>query len=109
MIHPTSSFKANLDLMPSIEGLDRIDLVDGEGAIVAVIENLPGKQGSLRLYHYLSRVFGLLNAEAAAHGLKAFAEHTPDAKNRPGAHPNIDRLFHIVDGGADLEFRVVTA
>lgn len=109
MIQVTASFKDNLDQMPSIEGLARIDLTDASGAVVASIENAPGKQGSLRLYNYLAQAFGSLNAEAAAHGLVVFAEHTVDAKNRPGAHPNIDRLFAIVDSGEALSVQVVAA
>jgi hypothetical protein len=27
--------------------------------------------------------------------------------NRPGAHPNIDRLLEIVDGGAPLSIRLL--
>jgi hypothetical protein len=107
MIQPTPSFKDNLALLPSIEGLARIDLVDSTGAVVATIPNEAGKQGSLKLYNYLAEAFGGLNAEAAAHGLEVFAEHTEDARNRPGAHPNIDRLFAILDDGAALEIRAV--
>jgi hypothetical protein len=107
MIQPTSDFKANLDLLPSIEGLARLELVDASGAVVDTIENAPGKQGSLRLYNYLAVEFGGLDAEAAAHALEVFGEHTEDARNRPGAHPNIDRLFEIVDGGPGLGIRPV--
>lgn len=106
MITPTASFKDNLQLMPSIEGLARIDLVDPSGAIVGSIENQPGKQGSLVVYQYLDQSFGILDAKAAAHGLAVFAEHTEDARNRPGAHPNIDRLLEIVGGGASLSIRL---
>ncbi|MFY9210589.1 MAG: DUF2322 family protein [Aestuariivita sp.] len=109
MIQPTVSFKSNLQLLPSIEGLARIDLVDQTGSIVASIENQPGKQGSLAVYQYLQQSFGALDAEAAAHGLAVFAEHTADAKSRPGAHPNIDRLQEIVDGAAVLSIRLVSA
>lgn len=107
MIQPTSSFKDNLQLLPSIDGLARIDLIAPNGTIVASIENRSGKQGSLAVYQYLQKNFGLLDAKAAAHGLTVFAEHTEDAKNRPGAHPNIDLLLDIVDGGASLEARLV--
>lgn len=107
MIQPTTAFKANLDLLPSIEGLDRIELLDAAGAEVASIENAPGKQGSLRLYNYLAVEFGKLDAEAAAHGLEVFAEHTEDARNRPGAHPNIDRLFEILNGAPALGIKLV--
>jgi hypothetical protein len=109
MIQPTASFKDNLKLLPSIEGLAGINLIDASGTVVATIENQPGKQGSLAVYQYLQHTFGALNAEAAAHGLEVFAEHTVDAKKRPGAHPNIDRLVDIVGGGAPLSVQVVAA
>lgn len=109
MIHPGATFKDNLQLLPPIDGVRRIDLVDDQGAVVASIENQPGKQGSLAVYHYLKQVFGRLDAKAADHGLAVFAEHTPDARNRPGAHPNIDRLLAIAAGGAALDIEVVAA
>jgi hypothetical protein len=109
MIEPTSSFKDNLQLMPSFENLTRIDMINQSGTVVASIENQPGKQGSLAVYQYLEQSFGVINADAAAHGLEVFAEHTADAKNRPGAHPNIDRLLEIVDGSNPLSIRLFEA
>lgn len=103
MIKPTASFKDNLQLLPSVEGLGRIDLLDATGASVASIENKPGKQGSLAVYQYLQQSFGTLDAEAATHGLAVFAEHTADAKQRPGAHPNIDLLLEIIGGAQPLQ------
>jgi hypothetical protein len=109
MIQPTASFKENLKLLPSTEGLARLDLIDPTGAVVDSIENQPGKQGSLAVYQYIEQCFGTVNADAAAHGLVVFAEHTADAKNRPGAHPNIDRLLDIVGGAVSLSIKVVEA
>ena len=109
MITPTASFKENLQLLASVDDVQRIDLADQSGVVVSTIPNEAGKQGSLVVYQYLHDSFGALDAKAAAHGLTVFAEHTADAKNRPGAHPNIDRLFDIVDGGAALEIRIVAA
>ncbi len=107
MIQPVSSFKENLQNLPSIDGIKRLEMVDAAGDVVASIENQPGKQGSLAVYQYLLATYGVLNAEAATHGLAVFAEHTEDARNRPGAHPNIDRLFEIQGGGASLNMRLV--
>lgn len=107
MIEPGASFKDNLGKLPSIDGLERIDLVDAAGTVIACIENQPGKQGSLAVYQYLNAKFGTLGREAAEHGLAVFAEHTADARNRPGAHPNIDRLFAIAAGAPSLEIRIV--
>jgi hypothetical protein len=109
MIQPGSVFKENLAQMPTINAIARIDLVDGKGAVVASIENKPGKQGSLALYNYLRETFGTLDANAAEHGLALFAEHTADARNRPGAHPNVDLLLAIAAGGEPLRIDVVAA
>ena len=109
MIQAGAAFKQNLAQLPSIDGVQRIDLIDGTGAVVASIENQPGKQGSVAVYQYLKQTFGVLDAEAAEHGLAVFAEHTADARNRPGAHPNVDRLLAIVAGGAPLRIEVSRA
>ena len=109
MIQPGNVFKDNLAQLPGIDGIERIDLVDGKGAVVASIENKPGKQGSLAVYHYLGQSFGALDTKAAELGLAVFAEHTADARNRPGAHPNVDRLLEIAAGGEALRIEVVAA
>lgn len=107
MIQPGATFKDNLQQLPPIDGVQRIDLVDADGAVVASIENQPGKQGSLAVYQYLKQAFGDLDATAAQHGLVVFAEHTTDARERPGAHPNIDRLLVIAAGGAPLRIDII--
>lgn len=109
MIQPKATFKENLQQMQSVEAVQRIDLVGANGTVVASIKNEPGKQGSLAVYNYLKQVFGKLDARAAEHGLVVFAEHTADARNRPGAHPNVDRLLEIAAGGAALKIEVVPA
>lgn len=107
MIQPGAAFRENLGQLPSVDGVARIDLVDAAGTVVASIGNQPGKQGSLAVYQYLGQCFGTLNARAAEHGLAVFAEHTADARNRPGAHPNVDRLLAIAAGGAALRIEVI--
>ena len=109
VIQAGAVFKENLQQLPAIDGVQRIDLIDGNGAVVASIENQPGKQGSLAVYQYLKQAFGNLDAKAAEHGLAVFAEHTADARTRPGAHPNIDRLLAILAGGAPLRIDVISA
>jgi hypothetical protein len=107
MIQPGAVFRDNLQQLPGIAGVARIDLVDSAGQVVGSIENVPGKQGSLAVFHYLKLNFGAVDAKAAEHGLAVFAEHTADARQRPGAHPNIDRLIAIAAGGAPVTIEVV--
>ena len=108
-IQPGTVFKDNLGQLSPVDGIARIDLVDAGGTVVSSIENQPGKQGSLAVYQYLKQAFGTLDANAAEHGLLVFAEHTADARNRPGAHPNIDRLLAIAGGAAPLTINVIAA
>lgn len=108
-ITPGASFKENLALLPPVAGLARVDLVDAGGAVAASILNEPGKQGSLAVYAYIARAFGQLDRAAAEHALAVFAEHTPDARSRPGAHPNVDRLLEIAAGAPALRIVVVSA
>ncbi len=109
MIQAGATFEDNLQQLPPIDAVQRIDLLDEPGTTLASIENEPGKQRSLAVYQYLKQCFGSLNAKAAEHGLAIFAEHTADARNRPGAHPNIDRLLAIAAGGASLNIEVIAA
>lgn len=109
MIQPSATFKDNLQQLPSIDGVARVDLVDSAGTVVASIENQPGKKGSVAVYQYLKQAFGALDAKAAEHGLAVFAEHTADARENPGAHPNVDRLLAIAAGGPPLDIEVVAA
>lgn len=107
MIQPSTTFKDNLQQLPAIDGVLRVDLVDADATVVASIENQPGKKGSVAVYQYLKQAFGALDAKAAEHGLAVFAEHTDDARENPGAHPNVDRLLAIAAGGAPLAIEVV--
>jgi hypothetical protein len=107
MIQPAATFNDNLQQLPPIDGVQRIDLVDGKGFVVASIVNQPGEQGSLAVYQYLKQCFGTLDAKAAEHGLAIFAEHTADARNRPGAHPNVDRLLAIAADGPPLSIEII--
>ncbi len=101
-----ASFKDNLDLLPSIDGVASVEIIDHSGNVIDTIENQPGKQGSVAVYKYLAENFGTINAEVALHGLAIFGEHTADAKNRPGAHPNIDRLFKITETDTPISVKI---
>jgi hypothetical protein len=109
MIQPSPLFKDNLRQLPPIDKLNSIEVLDESGKVIAVIENKPGKQGSLAVYQYLQQTFATLDTEAATHGLAVFAEHTEDARKRPGAHPNIDLLFGVIAGDSRLNLRLIAA
>ena len=103
------SFAENLKKLPGISHLAAVNLLDGDGNIVATIENKPGSQGSLAVYNHLAQTYGSINLEAAKKGLEIFAEHSDDARPNPGKHPNIDRLIAIESGQPGLRVKHVFA
>ena len=102
-------FAENLKKLPGISHLAAVNLLDKTETVVASIENKPGSQGSLAVYNHLAQTYGSINLEAAKKGLEIFAEHTDDARNNPGKHPNIDRLIAIEQGGPALRAKHVFA
>lgn len=91
----SDKFSDNLALLPALDTVAAIELVDQSGTSVAKIENKPGQAGSLRVYGWLAETLGAITPEAAEVGLTIYAEHTQDARANPGKHPNIDRLFDL--------------
>jgi hypothetical protein len=92
------SFAENLAALPATDHLTAVELT-GPGGEVVRIDNIPGSQGSVRVYAYLLGEHGAIDAGVAAEGLTLYAEHTADARAFPGKHPNIDRLLAILDDG----------
>ena len=91
------TFAENLAALPTLDHLTALRLQDAHGVLQATIENKPGTRGSFRVYHFVANKWSGLGLEAAQEALELFAEHTADAKLHPGKHPNIDRLFEIVE------------
>jgi hypothetical protein len=100
------AFADNLKQLPAVDGIERLDLLDESGKIVATLENRPGKAGSLAVYVHLLGRYQKINAAAAMEGLTLFAEHTSDAEKNPGRHPNIDRLFRVIEEGLSYSAKV---
>jgi hypothetical protein len=97
------------DILPTLdnaEHIQRIELFNPDGSRAGKIENKPGSAGSVRVYHHLWKKHGAINVEAAKEGLKIYAEHTEDAENNPEKHPNIDRLFSIIESNKPLTVKV---
>lgn len=104
-----NSFAENLTTLPGVNHLLALHLFDDKGNLTAVIENVPGSQGSLAIYNHLAQSFGAITPEAAEHGLQLYAEHVDDARLHPGKHPNIDRLLLLTSDGVAFQVKQVMA
>jgi len=103
------AFAENLKQLPKVSHLAALQLLDGNGEIVATIENKTGQAGSLAVYNHLAQLYGAITAEAAKKGLELYAEHGDDARANPGKHPNIDRLATLVTEGGQLRVKQIFA
>jgi hypothetical protein len=101
-----SEFLAELETTDQIE---KIELSNPAGEVVGLIENKPGSQGSVRVFHHLFKKWGSIHQDAAKDGLHIYAEHTLDAEQNPGKHPNIDRLFRVIETGEALTVSITQA
>ncbi len=97
------SFKENLAQLPTRETITSLTILDADSNSISTIENKPGQAGSLVVYAYLKDRFSSITPEAAELGLKIYAEHTEDARLNPGKHPNIDRLFSVINSKSPLK------
>ncbi|AWI76975.1 hypothetical protein CEW83_18500 [Parazoarcus communis] len=103
------AFADNLKQLPKVSHLAAINLIDAADAVVGTIENKPGQGGSLAVYNHLAQIHGAISPEAAAKGLELYAEHTEDARQNPGKHPNIDRLIGLIERAETLRVKQVFA
>jgi hypothetical protein len=104
-----STFADKLRQLPAISHLSALELIDAAGQVAATIENKPGKAGSVAVYNALAARHGSINVAAAQEGLALFAEHTESARQHPGSHPNIDRLFEVIASGQGYTVRLIQA
>ena len=102
-------FSEILATLENSEHIQKIELAKADGSNVGVIENKPGSQGSVKVYHHLFKKWGCINKDAAKDGLKIYAEHSQDAEENPGKHPNIDRLMEVIETDEALTVLIIEA
>ncbi len=56
------AFADNLKQLPGVENIEKLDLFDRVGSLVATLENKPGKAGSLAVYNHLALRHGGIDA-----------------------------------------------
>ncbi len=94
--------------LDSADEVQRIELYLENGTLAGSIENKPGSQGSVKVFYHLYKMYGGITLDAAVEGLALYAEHTEDAENCPGKHPNVDRLINVLENEAPLTMKVIT-
>lgn len=102
-----TSFKEILPTLKDASHIKQLDLINNQAELVDSIENIPGKSGSVSVYFHVSAENGQLDRAAAEQALQLYAEHSEDARKNPGKHPNIDRLFDIINNNLVYQVKVI--
>jgi len=102
-------FAETLKSLPGVSHLAAMNLVTVDGTLTATIENKTGQAGSLSIYNHLAQLYGAITPEAARKGLELYGEHSEEARLNPGKHPNIDRLFGLIERNETLRVKQVFA
>jgi hypothetical protein len=97
------------DILLTLDDSDHIDRIEiyKNNNLIGTIENKPGSQGSIKVYHHLWKLFGAITLDAAIEGLDLYSEHTEDAQKNPGKHPNIDRLLSVLENEESLNLKII--
>ena len=95
-------FNERLSKMASVENIALGRVYNQEGRLLAIIPNLPGKSGSLKVLNNYSTQDGIdLNSSLEAFGKELRDEAQGDK------HPNIQLLQYALDKGNNLRLEVV--
>lgn len=92
-----ATFAENLATLENVDQFGAMKLFDEMGNVCGMIENKPGSSGAFQVYYHAALKWGGIGQKGAQEALTLFAEHTDDARQHPGKHPNIDRLFEIIN------------
>ncbi len=90
-----STFAENLKTIPTVENTVILRLYNEREELVSIIPNIPGRQGSIRVFQHLADAKGQINFEAAKEGLRLFGEHVEDAQKNPGKHQKLELLLGL--------------
>ena len=93
--------------LPDVSTIERLELFGEDYNPCATIENKDDQRLSLQVYYKLALDFGGIGPKAANSGLLMYGSHADDARAHPGKHPNIDRLFEVLEKGHYLSVKAV--
>ena len=77
--------------------LKSITLSDINSNSSFTVDNIPGKQASVKILYNISQANNFkITSKQAATGLALFADYAEEERRQPGSHPNIKLLFDII-------------
>ncbi|MDW3096089.1 MAG: DUF2322 family protein [Gammaproteobacteria bacterium] len=83
------------DLQPT-DHFKHLKLTKQNGDEIITLDNIPGKQASVKILYNIASNNVIGTAEAQS-GLALYGDYTEEEKQQPYAHPNIRLLIDIIE------------
>ncbi len=92
------SFGTDFNNLPDTSHLKSITLSDTNSDTSFSVDNIPGKQASVKILYAISSANDFkISRDQASMGVTLFGDYAEEEKQQPGAHPNIKLLFDIIE------------
>jgi len=91
------NFGAGFSALPDTNQLKTLTISSDNSDKSFTLENLPGKQASVKILYAISQDNNSkISSEQAKVGLALFGDYTEEEKQQPNTHPNIRFLMDVI-------------
>ncbi len=102
------NFAAEFNNLPDAGHLKKITLSNIDSKQSHSIDNIPGKQASVKILYSIAQVNDFkITATQAEAGIILFGDYTAEEKQQPNSHPNIRLLLDIIEHNQTWEVEIV--
>lgn len=93
------NFGAGFNNLPDTSQLKAITLSNIESNQSHSIDNVPGKQASVKILYNIAQANNFkITGEQANTGIALFGDYLEEENQQPNSHPNIRLLLDIIEG-----------
>lgn len=90
------TFGEGFDALQSTDHFKHLKLTKDNADDIITIDNIPGKQASVKILYNIANNF-VIGSTEAQRGLALYGDYTEEEKQQPYAHPNIRLLIDIIE------------
>ncbi len=96
------NFGEGFNALADTSQLKKITLINRETDKSFHVENVPGKQASVKILYSISQTnHSQINIKQARTGIALFGDYALEEEQQPNSHPNIRFLIDVIDNNEE--------
>ena len=96
------SFGEGFDALDDTSHLKKITLINRETDKSFTIDNIPGKQASVKILYSIAQTnHSQINIKQARTGIALFGDYALEEEQQPNSHPNIRFLIDVINNNEE--------